>query len=447
MKILITLVLCLAMNTAMGQSEEQNIQGKVLDSETKVPLIGVSIFVPELSRGTVTDAQGNYALSSLPHGRITLQISYIGYGTIITKINPTQQRTFNFRLEETTTSVEEVVVSGAYVMSRESSPISIEKINKYDILKSPAPSLMSGLARIPGISEVSLGPGISKPVIRGLSFSRVLSVYQGARFENQQWGADHGLGLTETGLAGVEIIKGPASIIYGSGAMAGVVNLLEDPDASTGTTEGDVNLRVFSNTLGARAEAGVKGTTETGITWSLRGASESHADYLDGDGNTVGNTRFATKNIKAGMGLQKKWGNTRVRYTYLKQNLGILDENNMDNLVTSRNDRSMQLPFQDVSDHFLNSETNVFLGEDKIKTTFGYHWNFREETEVDVQQVDLGLKQSNFMYDLKYYHGLSPNLEAIFGIQGFYLQTINYPDAAEILIPDAYKDDRSVYGL
>jgi iron complex outermembrane recepter protein len=410
-------------------------------------LIGVSLFVPELRRGTVTNNQGIYRLTSLPPGRITLQVSYMGYETIITKINPSQQNSFDFQLKETTTSVEEVVVSAAYIMSRESSPISIEKINKNDILKSPAPSLMSALAKIPGISEVSLGPGISKPVIRGLSFSRVLSVYQGARFENQQWGADHGLGLTETGLSGVEIIKGPASIIYGSGAMAGVVNLLEDPDASRGTTEGDVNLRVYSNTLGARAEAGMKGTSETGFTWSLRGASESHADYLDGDRNTVGNTRFSTQNIKAGMGIQKKWGDTRIRYTYLKQSLGILDENNSERLITTRNDRSIQLPFQDVSDHFLNSETNVFLGEDKIKTTFGYHWNFREETEEDFNQVDLGLKQSNFMYDMKYYHALSQNLEAIFGIQGFYLKTINYPDAAEILIPDASKDDRSAYGL
>ncbi|MEX2512001.1 MAG: TonB-dependent receptor [Cyclobacteriaceae bacterium] len=447
MKILFTLVAWLTMNMAMGQNEEINIQGKVSDSGSEAPLIGVSIFVPELRRGTVTDDQGIFSLTSLPPGRITLQVSYMGYATIITKTNPSQQNSFNFQLEETTTSVEEVVVSAAYVMSRESSPISIEKMNKNDILKSPAPSLMSALAKIPGISEVSLGPGISKPVIRGLSFSRVLSVYQGARFENQQWGADHGLGLTETGLSGVEIIKGPASIIYGSGAMAGVVNLLEDADASPGTTQGDVNLRFYSNTLGARAEAGMKGTTETGITWSLRGASESHADYLDGDRNPVGNTRFATQNIKAGMGLQKKWGDTRIRYTYLKQNLGILDENNRDRLVTSRNDRSIQLPFQIVSDHFLNSETNVFLGEDKIKTTFGYHWNFREETEVDFNQVDLGLEQSNFMYDLKYYHALSQNLEAIFGIQGFYLQTINYPDAAEILIPDASKDDRSAYGL
>jgi iron complex outermembrane receptor protein len=356
-------------------------------------------------------------------------------------------RALVIQLEEAFTNIDEVVVSGAYVMSKESSPINIEKINKTEILKMPSPSLMTAIARTPGVSEISLGPGISKPVIRGLSFSRVLSLYQGARFENQQWGADHGLGLTETGIGDIELIKGPASLIYGSGAMAGVINLIEDKDAAPGDVEGDLNMRAFSNSLGLRSELGIKGASEKGFFWSLRGAAESHADYLDGDGEAVGNTRFNTQNIKAGAGLRKKWGDTRVRYTYLKQKLGILEEDELDELVTTRNDRKMQLPFQNVTDHFLNSETNIFLGEDKIKATFGYHLNFREEIEDNLEEVDLGLISRNFMYDIKYFKAVNPYLEAIFGVQGFYLRNVNYENAGEFLIPDATKDDRSVYAL
>src|SRR5690606_36624109 len=202
-----------------------------------------------------------------------------------------------------------------------------EKINRSELLKMPSPSLMSSLSRVPGINEVSLGPGIGKPVIRGLSFSRVLSVYQGARFENQQWGADHGLGLNETGISSVEIIKGPASIIYGSGAMAGVIHLIEEPDAVVGKIEGDLHLRVFSNTLGIRSEAGIKGAGQKGLFWSFRGAQESHADYKNGDKQTIGNSRFNTGNFKGSFGLQKKWGNTRLRYSYLNQRIGLIDEN------------------------------------------------------------------------------------------------------------------------
>lgn len=443
------LFVALTLLFAMGVSAAQDISlsGKVVDKDSKMPIPGVSVFIPELNRGVVTDLDGNFSLASLPDKNLTFQISFTGYGTEVKTFNPNRMGTLTIELEESTTSMDEVVVSGAYVMSKESSPINIEKINKSDILKMPSPNLMTALARTPGVSEISLGPGISKPVIRGLSFSRVLSVYQGARFENQQWGADHGLGMTETGIADIEMIKGPASLIYGSGAMAGVVHLIEERDASAGEINGDVNLRGFSNSLGGRIDAGAKGASENGFVWSLRAATESHADYLDGDGNTVGNTRFNTQNIKAGVGLKKDWGDTRIRYTYLQQKLGILEEDELDELVTTRNDRSMQLPFQDVRDHFFNSETNVYLGEDRLKATFGLHINQRKEIEDDFDEVDLGLNQSNFMYDLKYFKSLNEHTELIFGVQGFYLNNANMPEAVEILIPDATKDDRSAYAL
>jgi iron complex outermembrane receptor protein len=429
-------------------AQDISIIGRVVDKSTNTPLPGVSVFIAELNRGVVTDLDGNFRLTELPDRNITLKFSFVGYSTIIQSVKPSSTpRALVIQLEEAFTNIDEVVVSGAYVMSKESSPINIEKINKTEILKMPSPSLMTAIARTPGVSEISLGPGISKPVIRGLSFSRVLSLYQGARFENQQWGADHGLGLTETGIGDIELIKGPASLIYGSGAMAGVINLIEDKDAAPGDVEGDLNMRAFSNSLGLRSELGIKGASEKGFFWSLRGAAESHADYLDGDGEAVGNTRFNTQNIKAGAGLRKKWGDTRVRYTYLKQKLGILEEDELDELVTTRNDRKMQLPFQNVTDHFLNSETNIFLGEDKIKATFGYHLNFREEIEDNLEEVDLGLISRNFMYDIKYFKAVNPYLEAIFGVQGFYLRNVNYENAGEFLIPDATKDDRSVYAL
>lgn len=441
------LVAFVFLSVGVVAAQDFQLSGKVVDANNS-PIPGASIFIPELNRGVTTDLEGNFIISGLPDRNITIRITFVGYANKIETIKPSQfGKSLVVKLEESITSFDEVVISGAYIMSKESSPINIEKINRTEILKMPSPSLMSSIARTPGVSEISLGPGISKPVIRGLSFSRVLSLYQGARFENQQWGADHGLGLSETGIGNVELIKGPASLIYGSGAMAGVVNLIEEKDADAGMVEGDANFRFFSNSLGLRSEVGAKGATNNGVFWSLRAAGESHADYIDGDGNAVGNTRFNTQNVKAGAGIRKSWGDTRIRYTYLKQKLGILEEDAQDELVTTRGDRTIQLPFQDVTDHFINSETNVYLGEDKIKATFGYHLNFREEVEDDFEAVDLGLITRNFMYDVKYFKGLTPHLEAIVGVQGFYLRNLNYVDAGEFLIPDATKDDRSVYAL
>jgi iron complex outermembrane recepter protein len=424
------------------------ISGTILDAETQEPLAGATIFIVELERGTIANLQGKFSFENLPRAEFTLEIKSIGYETKIIKTTPSlSTQDLVIQLTNSTLLIDEVVVSAAYTMSRESSPINIEKINRENLLKAPSPNLMTALSKTPGVSEISLGPGIGKPVIRGLSFSRVLSLYQGARFENQQWGADHGLGLNETGIANVEMIKGPASIIYGSGAMAGVINLIEESNASPGEITGDVNLRVFSNSLGGRSEAGIRGTSNQGLSWSLRGALESHADYLDGNGETVGNTRFNTQNLKAGMGIQKKWGDTKIRYTYLKQNLGIFDEEENEEKITSRKDRNLALPYQAVEDHFINSETNFYWGEDRLKVQIGYHLNLRKEIEETENEVDLGLRQSNFMYNLKYQKNFSKNLEGILGVQGFLLNNFNLRDAKEILIPDATKDDRSLYGL
>ncbi len=422
------------------------IKGTIVDAETQEPLVGATVLIAELERGTITNLNGIFTFENLPGSEFTLEIKTIGYETKILKLVASSlTEDLIIALKPSTMYIDEVVVSAAYTMSKETSPIAIEKINRETLLKAPSPNLMTALAKTPGVSEISLGPGIGKPVIRGLSFSRVLSLYQGARFENQQWGADHGLGLNETGIANIEMIKGPASIIYGSGAMAGVINLIEEAQAAPGEILGDVNLRAFSNSLGARTELGIRGTSNQGVSWSVRAAAESHADYLDGNGETVGNTRFNTQNVKAGLGVQKKWGDTKIRYTYLKQNLGIFEED--ETLITSRNDRTMQLPFQDVEDHFINSETNLYWGQDRLKIQVGYHLNLRQEIEEDIEEIDLGLRQSNLMYNLKYLKSFSKYLEAIVGVQGFYLNNFNLRDAKEILIPDATKDDRSIYGL
>lgn len=443
----ILLLIFLTAGISLG-NESHDFKGKVIDGSTGEPMVGVSIFIPELNKGTMTDINGSFILSDLPDKKITIQFSYLGYSSEIRQVNPKEHVAgIIIEMKESALLVDEVVVSAAHVMSKESSPIVIEKIGRDDLLKTPAPSLMSTLTRVPGVNEISLGPGISKPVIRGLSFSRVLSLYQGARFENQQWGADHGLGMNETGIASVELIKGPASIIYGSGAMAGVVNLIEEADASAGEISGDVNIRGYSNSLGWRGEAGIRGTTSGGLTWTIRGAMENHADYLDGHGNAVGNTRFNTENLKVGIGYQKAWGNTKIRYTYLRQGLGILDETAPESLITTRNDRSLQLPFQNVSDHFINSETTILLGKDRLKATFGYHINYREEVESTPEGIDLGLEQRNFMYDMKYFKNLTQSFEAIIGVQGFYLTNDNYSEANEILVPNASKADNSIYTL
>ncbi|CAN5584418.1 TonB-dependent receptor [soil metagenome] len=425
------------------------LSGRVLDAEDDSPIPGAALLILGINRGVVTDLNGRFTMPNIPSGRIKLQVSFLGYATQVRDINLQQApEELTIRLEPSTININEVVVSGALITEKEKTPIAIETMGARQIAQSGGTTLIDAIALIPGVEQISMGTGIGKPVIRGLSFSRILTIIQGSRFENMMWGEDHGIGQTDYGIQKVEVIKGPASLSYGSGAVGGVVNLIDETMPEPGNIEGDYNLNLFSNTLGIRSNLGIKGSTEDGFFWRVRGGVENHADYLTGENVAVGNSRFNTQTLKGSAGVNKNWGTSKLTYTYHHQNLGIIEENeNIETLATTRNDRSMQLPFQDVTDHMISSENSFFINRSRIRLNLSYHTNIREEIEDDFEEVDLGLIQRNLTWDLKYNFPQIGNAEYVIGIQGFRLSNRNYEDAGEILIPDAVMLDNSIFGL
>jgi iron complex outermembrane recepter protein len=449
-KVYLTIIVSfISLATAAAQSGKGGIAGRILDAQSQTPLPGATVFLPDLNRGTATDTDGNFEIKDLPAGRFSVQVTFIGFEKKVVPVTVRETTTaMKVSLDPSSFTAQEVVVSGAYTVLRERSPVPIEAMDARALVQGGATTLVEGLTRIAGVEQISYGAGIGKPVIRGMSFSRVLTVYQGARFENHQWGADHGLGLNDFGVSKIEVVKGPASLIYGSGAVGGVLNVIDEKPALAGQVEGDYNISTFSNTLGLKTNAGVKGASQNGFYWRIRGGLESHADYVDGNGNPVGNSRFGTNTLKTSVGLNKGWGTSNLSYTYHRQRLGIIEEDeNEESLATFRNDRSMQLPFQNVTDHVISTQNQFFLGESRLRLNMAYHTNLREEIEEDFQEVDLGLVQRNFTYDLKYHLPSKGNEEFIIGVQGFQLTNRNYKDAGEILIPDAWVQDYSLFGL
>src|SRR4051812_48053188 len=185
--------------------------------------------------------------------------------------------------------LKEVVVSGFQANDPKYTSLNIES---YPLLlineKSPF-NLSDALAKLPGISQMSTGNAISKPVIRGMYGNRILVLLSGLRFDNQQFQDEHGLGLSQIGIDRVEVIKGPASILYGTDAIGGIINVIEETPQQQGKTL-DINTRLYSNTLGTLTDAGYA-SLKNNHWWRVRAGIESHADYRDGDGNRVLNSR------------------------------------------------------------------------------------------------------------------------------------------------------------
>ena len=194
---------------------QYSTSGTVLD-ENGEPLPGVEIYIEELHIGTTSDLEGIYKLNNIPKGTHKLSFSYIGYSTLNNTITIDKgDIVLDISLSPSIFHMDEVIVSAPFNKLQSENVMKIESKTISSLKKQGAPTLSQSLAAIPGVSEFSTGNGIGKPVIRGLSGNRVLVYTQGVRLENQQFGEEHGLGLNDSGIESVEVIKGPASLLYG----------------------------------------------------------------------------------------------------------------------------------------------------------------------------------------------------------------------------------------
>ena len=417
------------------------LKGNIKDSQTKETLPGVNIYLPEIKIGVVTDIEGNYEIKLPRKGTYKLQVSFVGYTIILNTIDAQQENlTLNFELQEAVIEAKEFVVSSVYHSSQDENPVDVIQFDSKQLQQSSAPTLMAALSNIAGVSMVSTGTGIGKPVIRGLSYNRVLVYADGVPLDNQQFGDEHGLGLSEIGIDKVEIIKGPSSLLYGADAMGGVLHFVEERPALINTIVGDFGTKYFSNTNGYQSTLGFKGTTD-GFRYKLRGGRSSHGDYKQGaNGLRVTNTRYTESALKAGIGFMLKGWTNDVNYSFLQSAIGIPEE-----LGIQNTSRELFAPFQVITNQIISTQNTFHIKKSHVKLNLGYLTNVRKEFEggdlseslyhsnLDSAALDMLLQTST--YDLKWHLPKFKNIELILGSQGKY-QT-NKNSGEESLISDA----------
>jgi iron complex outermembrane receptor protein len=419
-------------------SGQNTISGLVTDSNNQA-IIGVSIYAPELHKGTSTDEKGKYSLDNLPSGKIKLTFTYVGFAPQ-NKILILQQKetTYNVILEETPFQMDEVIVSTAFNKLQSQNVMKVEHESIKELQQKGTSTLIEGLATIPGVSQVSTGTSIGKPVIRGLSGNRVLVYSQGVRMENQQFGDEHGLGLNDAGVESVEIIKGPASLLYGSDALGGVLYFNPEKFADAKEFKADFSHKFFSNTLGSNSTLGLKTSTQN---WKFlaRGTYDTHSDYKIPDGDRVTNTRYNETDFKTGIGYSNTKFSSILRYNYNKLDLGIPE----DGIAEQTTSKKTTYPKQGVYNNLLSLNNVVFFQNSKLDVDLGYIANDRSEFE-DSDVASLHMKLKTFIYDAKYHLPKFGNLESILGVQGMHQTNAN--SGEEYLIPDATTNDFGVFG-
>lgn len=425
-------------------SNAQNkITGKIVDQDN-LPLVGANIFVPDMNKGTTSNNNGMYELSNLPNGKIKIQYSALGCINLIeTVVLKGESLELNIVLSQTALELEEIVVSGGYNSTQHENAVKID-ILKLDPLKiTNTPNFTEVLTKVPGVDMISKGSGVSKPVIRGLSMNDILVLNNGVRFENYQYSSHHPLGIDEFGIEDVEIIKGPASLLYGSDAIGGVINFIKEKPAPIGSIVGDYNMQLHSNTLGMTNNLGIKGASKK-FFGGLRVGQKTNSDFLQGGGTYVPNSRFNEMSVKANAGFTDKVGTFKLFYDFNNQKLGLVEDEAFEE-ITERG-RKNEIFYQELNTHLLSSQNKLYLGKFKLDINSAF-----QNTELvhfgDVGVYEIQMELATLTYDAKLHLPSKENSEYIIGFQGFNQTNTNLNDRETKLLPDATTNNYSAFGL
>ena len=438
-----TFIICVIIFTYFTVNAQNIIAGKISD-QNNLPLMGANIFVPEMNKGTVSDENGNYELKNFPNGKLKIQFSSVGYSNHIETIElKGESLTLNVLLNQTAIEVEAIVVSGGYNSTQHNNAVKIDvlKLNINSIKSTP--NFAEVLTQVPGVDMISKGSGVSKPVIRGLSMNDILVLNNNVRFENYQYSSHHPLGIDEFGLEDVEIIKGPASLLYGSDAIGGVINFIKEKPAQIGSIVGDYNMQLFSNTLGLTNNLGIKGTSKK-FFGGIRVGQKTNADFRQGGGDFVPNSRFNEMSIKANAGFTDKIGTFKLFYDYNNQKLGLVEDEAIQ-AITKRG-RENNIWYQELNTHLLSSQNKLYLGKFKLDVNSAF-----QSTELihfgEIGMYEIQMKLASLTYDVKLHLPSKKNSEYIIGFQGFNQTNTNLYNRETKLLPDASTNNYSAFCL
>lgn len=452
-------------------SQTGNILGKIMSNEGE-PLPYVNVGLSGTTLGTITDSSGLYSIKNIPKGNYLLKASSIGFNNFEKQItiNGKENILLNITLTPTISTLNEIVVTGVSraTLIREN-PISIISISPKTIDQTNESNIIDVLVKnAPGLNAVKTGPNISKPFIRGLGYNRVLTLYDGIRQEGQPWGDEHGIEVDAYNIDKAEVIKGPASLMYGSDALAGVVSLFPFIPNNTDrklhgkfTSEYQTNNNLIGN--GLRLDY-----SNEHFLFAVRGSYRIAKNYRNAIDGRVYNTNFDEKNLSALIGYKSDKGFSHFNVT-LYDNLQGIPDGSRDSLTRKftkqiyegSNDDIKNRPV--VSDAELNSYqlsplhqhiqhyriyTHNFyqIGNGDMNFLFALQQNIRREYNHPTmpEQAGMYMRLNTINYGWRYNAPKFANIETSIGINGM-LQNNKNINATDFPIPDYNLYDFGMY--
>lgn len=372
-----------------------SLTGKITDVKTGEGLGGASVYLADDKIGTIADVLGNYILKNIPPGHHIIEISHTGFSTLVEHIEIHGNMEKNFSLSSIIVENQGVIVTGVSGATNiRKAPVPVNTLRRQALLQTVSTNIVDALGQVPGVSQVSTGPGISKPFIRGLGYNRVVTISDGVRQEGQQWGDEHGMEIDELSIARAEVWKGPASLMYGSDALAGVINFITHIPVQEGTMKGGIISNYQSNNGAFGLNGNIAGN-RNGFNWNAYGTLKTAGDYRNKYDGRVLNSRFNEKNFGGYAGINKSWGYSHLLFSRFEQHVGLIEGNRddatgkfllfagtaLERIATNADleERQPFVPKQRIQHNKIVLDNNFVIKKSRLKINIGYQKNLRQE--------------------------------------------------------------------
>ncbi|MBX2980988.1 MAG: TonB-dependent receptor [Flavobacteriales bacterium] len=450
---------------AHAQPCDLSLRGRVIDDHDRTPLSFAEVFIPELGRGAVSDLDGYYVISGLCRGTYQLRVTHLGCDPVERKVVLDRDLVMDLRLEHHVEELRELEVIST--RPDENVGLAREEVGRTELELSAGRSFAEVLHNLPGVTLLNSGPTTSKVVIQGHSGNRVLTLNQGIRQEDQQWGGDHAPNMDPFTADRITVVKGAASVQYGADAIGGVI--LSEPVELPRTPGigGEVRGVGIYNGRGGGASGSLHGGLRgiPGFGWRVQGSGRMLGDQQAPE-YVLSNTGLREAAGSASVGVQRHWGGATLYYSWFGRDLGVLRAAHIGNLTDLNNAIASGRPWfvapftydignphQTVQHHLFKAEAKYRVSDrNMILLTYGYQGDERKEFDNrrgalrDRPSIDLFL--ATHTGDAILNHWLGPHIHGKVGVNVVYQENFNQPGTGiRPLIPNYARTSGGVFIL
>lgn len=439
------------------------LSGRVIDDHDREPLAFAEVFLPEPARSAVADSAGRFELKGLCAGTYRVRVAHLGCETVERTVVLKASTELDFHLEHHAQELREAEI----VRDRPDEHVgqANAQVDKDAMERGSGRTLGEMIAVIPGVTTLSSGPTISKPMVHGLTGNRVLVLNQGIRQEDQQWGSEHAPNLDPFSSDRITVVKGAASVQYGSDAIGGVVITEPVELPREGPMSGEVRGLGMMNGRGyggnALLQGGVKG--KSGLGWRVQGSGRSMGDSRAAHYN-LSNTGMNETGASASIGYRNYRWNASAYASWYARELGILRAAHIGNLTDLQNainsgtpwyvgewTREIDAPRQTVEHLLAKAEAGYAVNErGRVVLTYGYQADDRQEYDIrrggrsTTPALDLHLVTHTG--DAVFKHWIGERVHGKAGFSGVYQENSNIPGTGiRPLIPNYRKQSGGAY--